>query len=156
VAAATLVALSAACIDRAGPLGAGECRVERVVDGDTLHVRDCPEADASIRLLLVDTPEVARGAENGECYGEEASEYMEERLRPGTVVRLEGGVRDRDFFDRYLRYLWLGDELLNETLVREGYGRRYRDAEDRTHEARIVAAEDEARAAGRGLWGACP
>ena len=61
----------------------------------------------------------------------------------------------RDQFGRYLRYVWLGDELINETLVAEGFAYRYRDAEDRTYEARIIAAENAARNSGRGLWGAC-
>jgi len=69
---------------------------------------------------------------------------------------MERGVLDRDRYDRALRYVWLGDELLNETLVREGYAARYRDAEDTTYRPLIAAAEDEARETRRGLWSACP
>lgn len=133
------------------------CAVTSVVDGDTIHV-DC--LDKSVRLLLIDTPEIAHeggtGDERlGECYGNEATAYVASRLPKGTRVRLEAGVRDRDQYGRYLRYAWLGDELLNETLVREGYALRYRDAEDTTYRRRIEVAEDAARAAHRGLWGAC-
>ena len=112
-----------------------------------------------MRLLLVDTPEVAQPRASpptpAECFGPEAKAYVERRLPEGTRVRLESGVRDIDQFGRYLRYIWLGDELLNETLVREGYAVRYRAAEDRTYEQRIAAAEAEAERARRGLWGAC-
>ena len=50
---------------------------------------------------------------------------------------------------------FLGDELLNETIVREGYAERYRDSPDTTYRAQIIAAEQDARANNRGLWSAC-
>ncbi len=130
-----------------------ECRVTRVSDGDTIHV-DC--LDERVRLLLIDAPEVAQGGGSvAECFGAEAKAYLERRLPQGTRVRLLAGVRDRDRFERYLRYVFFGDELLDETLVREGYAVRYRAAEDRRFEAEIAEAEDEAKDARRGLW-ACP
>jgi micrococcal nuclease len=135
------------------------CTVEHVSDGDTIRVSGCPES--SVRLLLVDAPEVAhpaRGtqpAADAECFGPEAAAYLASRLAPGTAVRLERGVLDADQFGRALRYAWIGDELINETLIREGYAVRYRAAEDRTHLARIMAAEDAAKSARRGLWAGC-
>lgn len=151
------LALAAAGCEDGATAGEDGCAVTSVVDGDTIHV-DCLER--SVRLLLIDTPEIAHeggsGDEGlGECYGNEATAYVASRLPKGARVRLQAGVRDRDQYGRYLRYVWLGDELLNETLVREGYALRYRDAEDTTYRRRIEAAEDEARAARRGLWGAC-
>ena len=140
------------------PIGADlECAITRVTDGDTIRV-DC--LDARVRLLLIDAPEVAHddgqgGITPNECFGPEAKRYLETRLPQGAKVRLVAGVRDRDRFDRYLRYVFLGDELLDATLVREGYAIRFRDAEDRRYLAEISDAEDEAREARRGLW-ACP
>lgn len=130
------------------------CIVQRMADGDTITVSGCMES--RVRLLLVDAPEVAQGGGEAECYGVESQAYLRSRLPVGTIVQLERGVRDRDRFDRALRYVWLGDELLNETLVREGYAVRYRDAEDTAYRTRISEAEDEARKARRGLWSACP
>ncbi|MGD9935230.1 MAG: thermonuclease family protein [Dehalococcoidia bacterium] len=130
------------------------CIVQRVADGDTITVSGCMES--RVRLLLVDAPEVAGGGSEAECYGEEAQAYLRSRLPVGSTVRMERGVLDRDRYDRALRYVWLGNELLNETLVQQGFAVRYRDAEDTTFRDRIAAAEAEARAAGRGLWNACP
>lgn len=123
-----------------------------MADGDTITVSGCMES--RVRLLLVDAPEVS-GAEGAECYGEEAQAYLRSRLPEGTVVRMERGILDRDRFDRALRYIWLGDELINETLVREGFAVRYRDAEDTTYRDRIAEAETEAARTGQGLWNAC-
>jgi micrococcal nuclease len=146
---------SAACSgggDAAEPAAGTGCRVERVVDGDTFWV-DC--LDERVRLLLVAAPEIAHEGEPADCFGDEAHDYLRERLPEGTAVRLQAGVEDTDGFGRPLRYAFLGDELLNETIVREGYAERYRDSPDTTYRAEIIAAEQDARANDRGLWAAC-
>lgn len=150
--AAVVAVLAAACEPNRPVYDDGNCRVERVTDGDTIRV-SC--LDAPVRLLLVDAPEVARGGRPGECFGDESREFLRRLLSRGSTVELEAGVRDTDPFGRYLRYVHAGGELVNERLVREGYAVRYRAAEDTRHRDRIAAAEDEARAAGRGLWAAC-
>jgi micrococcal nuclease len=142
---------AAACDPRASPPVGELCYVTRVVDGDTAWF-DC--LDQRVRFIGVDAPEVSTGGGRAECFGDEATAYVERRLI-GTGVRLEAGVRDRDQYGRPLRYLWLGTELLNETLVREGYARVYRSSDDRRYHDRLLAAEAAARAEGRGLWGAC-
>jgi micrococcal nuclease len=146
--------LLAACDETAPqPTAAnGDCRVERVTDGDTIRV-SC--LDESIRFLLVAAPEVAHDGEPAECYGDEARDYLSERLPEGTIVTLEAGVENTDQYGRFLRYVFLGDELINETLVRQGYAVRYRDAEDTTYRDEIADAEREAREEGIGLWAAC-
>jgi micrococcal nuclease len=132
--------------------GGDKCRVQHVSDGDSIRV-SC--LDQAVRLLLVDAPEVARDGNPAECFGEESAAFLRTRLPEGTVVVLERGVVDRDQFGRYLRYAWAGTELINETLVREGFATRFRDAEDTTYRDRIAAAEAAARAERLGLWSAC-
>jgi len=149
VAALGCVACDPAAVELPGP---PECRVERVSDGDTIRV-SC--LDESVRLLLVDAPEIAHDGNPPDCFGDEAAGYLRERLPLGTIVELERGVLDRDRFGRYLRYIWLGGELINESLVAEGYAVRYRDAEDTTYRDRVTAAEARARERGLGLWSAC-
>jgi micrococcal nuclease len=131
----------------------GLCQVASVTDGDTIRLTGCPED--RVRLLLVDAPEVARGGSAGECYGEEARAYLRSRLPAGTQVRLESGVLDADQFGRSLRYVFLGDELINESLVREGYATRFRAAEDTRYLERISTAEAAAQEERRGSWAAC-
>lgn len=147
----TLLCGAAACAGQAPsvtspPTG---CAADRVIDGDTIVVT-CDAAH--IRLLLINTPEIAHPGQAVECGGPEAKAYVESRLPKGAPVRLEAGKRDKDRYGRSLRYIWLGDELLNETVVRQGYAERYKDAEDRTYEARIIAAEKLARGEGLGIW----
>jgi micrococcal nuclease len=148
-----LAACEPGAVDLPATTDAAGCRIERVYDGDTITV-SC--LDANVRLLLIDAPEVESGTSPAGCYGVEARDYLRSRLTRGTPVTLEAGVVDRDRYGRYLRYVWLGDELVNETLVRDGFAVRYTAAEDTRHRDRIAAAERAARASGLGLWSACP
>jgi endonuclease YncB( thermonuclease family) len=130
--------------------GFPQCVVMNVVDGDTIDVGGCSDA-GRVRLILVDAPEVSGGAR---CYSREATNYVTSRLL-GRTVGLERDVSNVDRFGRYLRYIWLDGELFNETMVREGYAALAVYPPDVKYRDRIAAAEAEARAANRGLWGAC-
>jgi len=122
--------------------------VVRVVDGDTLDV-ELNGVKERVRLIGVDTPEVHGSVEH---YGAEASAFTKERLT-GAAVSLELDVEERDRYGRLLAYLWLGDEMFNETLVREGYAQVMTVPPNVKYADRFVALQQEAREAGRGLWG---
>jgi len=123
-------------------------RVERVVDGDTLQLAD----GHRLRLLGIDTPEIASPDHPAEPWGVEAARFTRELLE-GKEVRLEF---DRERFDPYRRvlaYVWLGDRLANAEIVRGGFSRAETRFPLRTDRKRLLeTAEREARTAGRGLW----
>ena len=135
----------------AGPLPV----VTRVIDGDTIEVRTPDGEIEGVRLLLVDTPEVHGGAE---CFGREASDFVAALLSEGDAVRLERDVTNRDAFGRLLRYVWLpGGAMLNERLAAGGFAQYLAyDSRNVKYAERIEAAAERARAAGAGLWSACP
>jgi micrococcal nuclease len=58
-------------------------------------------------------PEISDGEEP---YGPEAAAFTTEHLE-GQEVTLEFDEERVDPYDRALAYVWLGDELLNETLL---------------------------------------
>ena len=132
----------------------GTYRVERVVDGDTLEL----ENSARVRLLGVDTPETVKPNHPVEPWGPEASAFTRSLIQ-GQDIRLEFDKERVDRYGRYLAYVWYRDEasgeekLLNEELIRAGLGRaatefRYSDNMKR----RFRRAEEEAQAAGAGIW----
>lgn len=109
--------------------GAGlAATITRVVDGDTIVVRFADGQEETIRLLDVDTPETVKPNAPVECFGPEASAYMQQRLCgaaeggrcSGIKVQVEPAERDR--FGRLLAYVWVDGVLLNEELVAQGYG----------------------------------
>lgn len=127
--------------------------VTRVVDGDTVEARFRGRS-LDVRLIGIDTPEsVAPGQPVG-CFAIAASRYTTRRLE-GERVRLEFDVERIDPFGRTLAYVWLGDELFNETLVREGYAFVSTFPPNVRYVDRFQAAQREARAGERGVWGRC-
>jgi micrococcal nuclease len=158
VALAVAVAACAGCADigidgsderasRAGSL------VVRVVDGDTAIV-EIGGQEQRVRFIGIDAPESVVPGEPVECFGPEAADYTRERLE-GANVRIEYDVERRDRFERTLAYVWLGDELFNETLVREGYALVTTFPPNVRYVDRFVDAQRAARARERGLWHAC-
>ena len=127
--------------------------VTTVVDGDTIKVSDGWRR-TTVRLVGVDTPEVAHGDRPGEPFGPEATEFTRAALA-GKRVRLEVPPRDQiDAYGRLLAYVFLEDgTLFNRELVRQGYARAYTRFRF-PYRDEFRRLEAEARAAGRGMWAA--
>ena len=133
--------------DDAGPSGATEARVTKHTDGDTLWLSGI----GKVRLIGVDTPEVFGTAE---CFGREASAFVERVAPLGSRVRYRIGVGERDRYGRALAYVWLADgRFLNRLLVARGYAQPLTVAPNIEYEDAFVRASQSAREAGRGLWG---
>ena len=81
--------------------------VAKIVDGDTIDVEIGGRSER-VRLIGIDTPEIAHSAFDGwaaneaECYGEEAKQYTSGLLEIGSGVRLERDVVARDDYGRLL------------------------------------------------------
>ena len=126
----------------------GTYYVQRVVDGDTLLLTN----GARIRLIGANAPETVKPGSPVEPWGPEAKQFTEEFLARGEV-RLQVDRERLDKYDRFLAYVWVGDRMLNEELIRAGLARaepRYRYSE--SMKTRFRRAEQEAKAAGRGIW----
>lgn len=143
--------------DEGTSLPAGTATVTHVVDGDTVGL-DLGDTEETARLLGVDTPETVHPTEPVGCFGPEASARTKELLPPGTLVQVSRDVEARDRYGRLLVYLVRSDDglFVNEALLTEGFARTLSIAPNDAHRAALSRAESQARAAGRGLWSACP
>jgi len=128
--------------------------VERVVDGDTFRLTN----NAPIRLIGADTPEtqpprIPKG-QDPDPWGPEATEFTEQFIAAGgNQVRLQFDRERIDKYDRFLAYVWVGDKMLNEELIRQGLAWAKTNYNYSTSKkTRFSRAEDEARRARRGLW----
>jgi micrococcal nuclease len=125
--------------------------VAAIYDGDTLSLTD----GRRVRLVQIDTPELGLG----ECYSRASRKVLVEIVPIGTRVNLEADPRldNVDRYGRLLRYVHRGPLNANVLLVRAGaaapyfYGR-----ELGKYALRMLADAQKAKAAKRGLWGACP
>jgi len=129
------------------------CLVTRVVDGDTFVV-DYNGTSEKVRIVGVDTPETVDPNTPDEAYGETASAFTKNSLEgQGVYLEQEPLQNDRDKYGRLLRHVFLEDGTnFGELLIRQGL------AEDasyygNTYAAQFAAAQDEAKASGRGMWG---
>ena len=125
--------------------------VTRISDGDTVHV----EGNWIIRYLGIDTPELARDGQPGQPLAVEASD-RNRALVFGKLAELERDREERDRYGRLLRHVWVDNQLVAVTLIREGLGRVDTAGLYQKHRAELRAAEAEARAAGRGIWSGMP
>lgn len=132
------------------PLAQGEHQVRRVIDGDTLRLAD----GARLRLQGIDAPELGRDGAPSEPFARKATEFAERFVESaGMRVRLTFTDERLDKYDRYLAFVWRGDECLNELLVREGLAEARLDYRfTGTMRSRLRDAQQEARRAGRGMW----
>jgi micrococcal nuclease len=125
--------------------------VASVYDGDTLTLTN----GRRVRLLQVDTPELG----SGECYSRAARTALLALVPPRTRVTLQADPRlDRvDRYGRLLRYVVRGRTNVNVELVRRGAAAPYFYRGERgRYAAALLRAANQARAAKRGLWKACP
>ena len=132
----------------------GMHEVRRVVDGDTLLMA----SGARVRLQGIDTPETVREGFAVERWGPEASQFTKGFVaRAGNRVRLTFSLERKDRHDRFLAFVWHDGVMLNEELVRAGLAHARLDYRySGTMKRRLADAQDEARAAGRGLWSSQP
>lgn len=126
--------------------------VVRVIDGDTVDVL-LERGQERVRLIGIDTPESAHPEIGMEPWGPEASNFASMLLPPGTPVRLELDVQERDPYGRLLAYLYLPDgRMMNEVMLQEGLAQLLTIPPNVRYVGRFVAAQQQARAARKGIW----
>jgi endonuclease YncB( thermonuclease family) len=122
--------------------------IARVVDGDTVELAD----GTKVRLIGMNTPETVDPRREVQAYGKESSDYTKQLLG-GQEVFLEEGRTPRDKYGRTLAWPWLPDgRFVNALLVQEGYAQVYTFSDNPENAGLLVACQQEARTANRGLW----
>ena len=112
-----------------------------IYDGDTFRTDD----SLVVRLLGIDAPESYQPG--GDIAGAILEKYV-----LGRAVRLESDSTDRDQYGRLLRYVYVGDTMVNMELVRKGYA-AFRSYQPNLRFGDTLARlEEEAARTQRGLW----
>jgi endonuclease YncB( thermonuclease family) len=132
-----------------------EALVLHVVDGDTIVV-ELDGQRRTVRYIGIDTPETHHPEEGADFWGFEATEANRSWVPEGATVILQRDITETDRYGRLLRYVFVGDTLVNAELVRMGLARVLFYEPDVLYRSQVMAAEAEARAAERGLYGPPP
>ncbi|MFK8024955.1 MAG: thermonuclease family protein [Ilumatobacter sp.] len=130
--------------------------VDFVVDGDTIDAL-IDGREERVRLIGIDTPETKRPDTPIECFGPEATAFVESLLPIGTPIRVERDTVSRDDFGRLLGYVYRAADgvFVNYETVRQGYATPLTIEPNDTHAALFVEAARAAEADDVGLWSAC-
>ncbi len=118
--------------------------VTRVIDGDTIELNN----GERVRYIGANAPELSKS----QCWAQEAKQYNEQ-LVLNKHVRLEQDGEDKDAFGRLLRYVWVGDTLINQQLIEEGAAYSFNFNIPHSKNDIFENTENEAKEARRGLWG---
>ena len=139
--------------DRKAPLLPDEAVVVLVYDGDTVKVRFGDGGERKVRLIGIDSPEIADEREDVRFMAYVAKRFAFLKLFRRDV-RLSYDWQREDKYGRLLAFLTLEDgTLFNELILREGFASRLRAFPfEPGLMKRLEAAEVEARREERGLW----
>jgi endonuclease YncB( thermonuclease family) len=129
---------------------AGQFKVVRVTDGDTIKVVNNGKA-SSIRLVGIDAPETSKGKNQpGQPFSRKSTKYLANLVLNKSVEVKSYGT---DRYDRTLGVVFFGGENVNLEMVKAGLAEVYRgktagglDLEPYWN------AEAEAKKVGRGFW----
>lgn len=120
------------------------CEVTRVIDGDTIECAGL----GSVRLLLIDAPEMDQGP-----FGPAARSVLAGLLPLGARLELEIDLDPNDQYGRTLAYAHLPDgRIANEELLRAGVAVVSVYPPNVKYVDRFRAVLEGARAGRRGLW----
>lgn len=131
-----------------GPIPGQHASVIDVIDGDTVQV-DLDGNVVAIRLIGIDAPEPP------ECFYTEAKNRLTQ-LIAGKDVTLVSDVED-SVNGKLLRYVYLGTEHINRTMVRQGFALESPSpgVGNQAKRDELESAEQAAMAEMLGLWAAC-
>lgn len=131
--------------------GPSSAVVARVIDGDTVEL----DTGNIIRYLSIDTPEIGREGGTDDCFGAEARMFNSDLVLYREISLLYD-VECNDRFERTLAYVSVGTTEINALLVERGYAcELYIPPNGADRHDELASLEAQAKAAGRGMWGAC-
>jgi micrococcal nuclease len=133
---------------------AGQYKVIRVVDGDTIVINYNGKKE-KVRLLCVNTPEsVHPDKKQNIPMGKVASRYTQKKLT-GKYVNLEFElIRLRGNHGRLLAYVFVDGQNLNLDLVRQGLSPYYtKYGKSQKYNSEFRSAEGQARKEILNIWG---
>ena len=134
------------------------CAVERVdetaalakvIDGDTLRLKD----GRSVRMIGINTTEIRRDGKPSEPLAEQARKTVQSMLGRKAKVGLRFDRERHDQYGRLLAHVYLANgQSIEEHLLKTGLAAQIVVPPNSENIACYQAAEQQARAAQKGLW----
>jgi len=125
-------------------------QVAKIIDGDTIEL----SGGKIIRYIGIDTPELAKGKSENQCFAQQAKE-INENLIKNKKVTIETDENEMDRFGRTLAYVFLDDLFVNQYLLEIGAGKHQQDTVNIKYQSMLTDAADKAHNQKTGLWQNC-
>lgn len=116
--------------------------VTKIVDGDTVHMKDTTGKDLKVRLLHIDAPETSQE------YGKDSKEALNHKLLD-AVVTLDETKPDPRYPERILAVIYLDGRNINLEMLHDGWAWHYAQF---SHVVQYEKAEKQAKSLKLGLW----
>ena len=134
---------------QAGSSAASWEKVKYVIDGDTFALA----SGDKVRMVGINTPELGHGKKPDEPLGNIAKKYLEGQIK-GQSVQLVFGKEKKDKYGRLLaRVKTESGKDMQVELLRRGLAFAIAVGRDLEGLDELLAAEQEARADDKGVWG---
>lgn len=121
--------------------------IAEVFDGDTVLTTK----GEHVRLVNINTPEVAHEDSLAQPYGDEARRYLTKRVK-GQKVEIRPAKKKLDKYKRTLAEVLLGGQSLNNEMVAVGLAHVYTFPDNSEDVKDLLRLEAKARDAKKGLW----
>ncbi len=132
------------------PVNAGQFKVTRVYDGDTLKATG-HDIEIKVRLVGIDTPETKkRKHKPGQPFGEKAKKFL-----AGMVLNKQVFIKGYGLgpYNRILAVVYVGRKNANLELIKAGLAEVYRGKSPRGLDlSPYLTAEAQAKSQRRGMW----
>ena len=125
----------------------------KCVDGDTFRVMIDSE-EHLVRMLAIDTPELAKNENKAEYYANEASNYTCNKITNAKKIELEYDPKSDkvDKYDRVLAWVYVDGKLLQEDLIKDGYAKVAYLYADYKYTSTLQEKQELASAKEIGIW----
>ncbi len=126
-----------------------QVKVIRVVSGQSFEVLgmgDQPNLVSQVRLVGVDAPDLRQRP-----WGDKSKERLEALIADQPMM-LELDIEAKDKTGRILAYVWKDKVLLNEQIIKDGYGLFFARSPNHKYDLKLERAQHRARLMGQGIW----
>ncbi len=125
----------------------------KCVDGDTARFI-LNKKEIKVRLLGINAPEIEKNNQEGEPYGKESADYVCRKLKKAKVIELEYDEESekKDKYDRILAYVFVDNNLLETSILKNGYATVKYYKKSFKYYDELVNAENYAKEKKKGIY----
>ncbi len=119
-------------------------------DGDTCRLQSKDNISIKVRLIGIDAPEVTFRKKEGQPFGKESKEFINQMIKGKEVTIKNYGL---DIYGRNLAEIYYSNETVNIKMVENGFAEVYKSRKDQgINYAPYDKAQEHAQKLHKGIW----